>query len=176
MKDKNKPAYRKLADSVIKYLEEPHTEGLVVFTKNERERIRRAFKKAYELGRIPDVIPTEFRRQPQPFIWVTHNGRSCLPSQMATPHLFHAIRMIFNHSVPAYYRIPGVKHYADVPHWNREYKIQALNELQKELESRKDYESELSTQQIKEYLYMQYVAEIHSGKGGRIGRFQFVKL
>ena len=46
------------------------------------------------------------------FVWVTQDGGRLTPAQMKTPHLFYTLRMIFNHTAPPCYQIPGCRRYA----------------------------------------------------------------
>lgn len=84
------------------------------------------------------------------FIWRTHTGQSRYVSDMASPHIFYALRMIFNHSVPPAFRVlrPGetMNRYPDVPHWTPEYRQAAINAFTRELCSRDDLEPELQAQ------------------------------
>lgn len=86
------------------------------------------------------VYQSAFRQKPPtsgPFLWLTHDGDLVKPKDMATPHLYFAVRMIFNHTLPAEYRTPGgYKQYADVPAWSEEYKKAAIKELIAELNTR----------------------------------------
>jgi hypothetical protein len=83
------------------------------------------------------------------FVWHTHKGKSYKPSKMATPHLFYALRMVWNHSVPPIWKVGDGPDYSDVPHWNKEYRRLAIQELAKELVSRddaKELDADLRTQ------------------------------
>lgn len=91
---------------------------------------------------IPDV--------PDEFVWVSHNGSRRPISEMASPHIFYSLRMIFNHSVPPAFRVlrPGetMNRYSDVPHWTPAYRQAAVNAFTRELCSRDDLEPELQAQ------------------------------
>jgi hypothetical protein len=85
------------------------------------------------------------RKVRRPFKWVTHKGDLVDPADMATPHLFYALRMIFNHSVPEEYQTPplsetekvrGINRYGDVPSWPDSYKKAAVKALAAELNER----------------------------------------
>ncbi len=115
--------------------------------KNDRGKLRRAIQKAFKLG-----------CQPAAFIWLDHKGIKHLPQQMATPHLFYALRMIWNHSVPEYYKIPGVRKYSDVPHWSFDYRREALRVLGDELDSRPT--CDLDEWQHKQLRYMQIATKL----------------
>jgi hypothetical protein len=84
------------------------------------------------------------------FIWRTHTGQSRYVSDMASPHIFYALRMIFNHSVPPAFRVlrPGetMNRYPDVPNWTPEYRQTAISAFTRELCSRDDLEPELQAQ------------------------------
>lgn len=125
--------------------------------KNSRGKLRRVLKKAFQLGSGSVAI-----QPPATFIWLDHRGKKHLPQQMATPHLFYAIRMVWNHSVPTYFKIPGVLHRSDVPHWSKAYRIQALEVLGAELFSR-DYKKELSADQLQQVSYMEMATRILKG-------------
>ncbi len=80
-----------------------------------------------------------------PFLWLTHKGELLPLSEMATPHLFYALRMIYNHTVPEDLRTPplsetekvkGLRRYNDVPHWSPAYCVAAVNALTAELNER----------------------------------------
>lgn len=81
------------------------------------------------------------------FVWITHKGvRYTLPD-MSTPHMFYALRMIFNHSIPPVFRIGGsFKRYDDVPQWTPEYRREALEVFAEELTRRGDLEENLQYQ------------------------------
>lgn len=99
---------------------------------------------------VPLDEPIQVKRPDGPFIWITHKGAALLPSEMATPHLFYSLRMIFNHSVPPVFRVVGageeMKRYRDVPHWNADYRTEALTQLTAELDSRDDLDETLRDQ------------------------------
>ena len=67
----------------------------------------------------------------RPFLWRTQDGQSYTPAQMRTSHLFYTVRMIFNHTAPACYRIPGCKRYAlkMEPEYLRAAVLAMVNEL-----------------------------------------------
>lgn len=75
-----------------------------------------------------------------PFRWVTHSGDVVDLRNMATPHVYYALRMVWNHSVPEEFCTPEsihpVKKYKDVPHWSRTYRKIAVDALSKELAKR----------------------------------------
>lgn len=95
-----------------------------------------------EYGFTAHIPQTPFRQAAPkgPFLWLTHGGLLLRPKDMATPHLYYALRMIFNHSVPEEFRTPeslhSVKQYNDVPKWSRSYRKAAIDALAGELRVR----------------------------------------
>jgi hypothetical protein len=81
-----------------------------------------------------------------PFVWRTHKGSEMVPADMATPHLFYTIRMLFNNVVTADYRVGGFKSYPEIDSWSPEYIYQALYELNQELQTRDDLDFGLACQ------------------------------
>ncbi len=85
---------------------------------------------------------SQFRQKPPrgPFLWLTQKGELKRPHDMASPHVYYALRMLFNHSVPPEFRTPvsihPVKLYADVFGWSAEYRRAAINALSDELRTR----------------------------------------
>lgn len=79
---------------------------------------------------------------PNEFVWQSHDGTKYNLSEMATPHILYALRMIFNHTVPPAFRVlrPGetMKRYGDVAHWDVDYKRRAVDAFTAELERRDD--------------------------------------
>jgi hypothetical protein len=102
------------------------------------------------LDRVREMVVDADRYIPESpcgdFIWRTHTGQSRYVSDMASPHIFYAMRMIFNHSVPPAFRVlrPGetMNRYPDVPHWCQA----AINAFNRELEERDDLDKELADQ------------------------------
>lgn len=78
--------------------------------------------------------------QEGPFIWETDKNEMVKPKDMATPHLFYTLRMIFNHSMPPLARVGDFNRRRNVPHWPLEYRLQAGNAMAEELRTRKDVE------------------------------------
>lgn len=156
MSNKKQPEHRIIADRLINYLRD--SDEPCEFSKNEKEVIRDAFKRVFKLGQgtstLVDKLDKGTGKDRSVFVWLTHDGERKLPQQMATPHLFYALRMIWNHSVPEFFRIPGTTRYPDVPHWSKEYRLQAIDILEQELLSR-DYQYQLDAKQLKELNYMQ---------------------
>ena len=92
-----------------------------------------------------EKFPPEFtNRQVQkqmPFVWETSKGEMICPRDMATPHLFNAFRMLFNHSVPPAFRVGTFKRRSEVNQWPAGYRIQASIAIETELAEREDIES-----------------------------------
>lgn len=87
-------------------------------------------------ARVPQPWGTKWADR---FLWVTHKGKEIvLPREMATPHLFYALRMIYNHSVPPCFRVGEFKRYIDVPNWDPRYRAQAIRAFVAELTKRDD--------------------------------------
>lgn len=72
------------------------------------------------------------------FVWRTHKGVDMRPCDMATPHLFYSLRMIWNNVVPPAFRVGKFKRYNDVGEWTDVYLEQATNALLTELLTRED--------------------------------------
>lgn len=107
------------------------------------EKLRKLLRDPRNADRyIPD--------NPHEFVWVSHNGSRRRISEMASPHIFYSLRMIFNHSVPPAFRVlrPGetMNRYSDVPHWTPAYRQAAVNAFTRELCSRDDLEPDLQAQ------------------------------
>lgn len=76
-------------------------------------------------------------RQRQKFIWETDRGELIAPEDMATEHLFYAVRMLFNHTYPPAFRIGEFKRHRNVFKWPLDYREQALLALAIELRGRR---------------------------------------
>lgn len=100
----------------------------------------RGFALGQALGRVIRDAAFRAAAPKGPFLWLTHGGDLISPRNMATPHLYYALRMIFNHSVPKEFRTPeslhSVKSYSDVPKWSRSYRKAAIDALSAELRTR----------------------------------------
>lgn len=70
------------------------------------------------------------------FKWRTQQDEFLLPKNMGTRHLYHTLRMIYNHTVPAVDRIPPFKHYSFGPFYTTEYIREAVYHLGIELSTR----------------------------------------
>lgn len=88
-----------------------------------------------------------------PFIWVTQEGEELFLEEMLTPHLFYSVRMLFNHTVPAGYQIPGCKVY-DLSRFPIEKRAVSVRSLLTELAGRSD----LSHKHKEQLVYMVAVA------------------
>jgi hypothetical protein len=73
------------------------------------------------------------------FRWESADGESFYPDEMATPHLFYSVRMLYNHSVAPFLRVGQFKRRAGVADWPVEYRTQAFAALLSELRKRNDY-------------------------------------
>lgn len=78
------------------------------------------------------------------FVWRTHSGEEYYPEDMATMHLFYTVRMLFNNTCPAAFRVGKFRRYRDVADWSPEYVQQAGKALYDELESRDDLDLEVT--------------------------------
>jgi hypothetical protein len=72
------------------------------------------------------------------FVWRSHKGVDYRVTDMATPHLFYSLRMIWNNVVPPAFRVGKFKRYNDVGEWTDVYLEQATNALLTELLTRED--------------------------------------
>lgn len=105
-----------------------------------------------DIERMTEVFGVALDRDAEhDFIWHTHKGEALYPDEMATPHLFYSLRMVFNHVVPPVFRVLGplerdMKRYNDVRNWSDEYKTAAITELSRELDTRNDLDPELQHQ------------------------------
>ena len=86
------------------------------------------------------------------FKWITKDGRTYLPKDMDTTHIFHSIRMIWNHTVESRLRLPGntynLKWIDDIDRVRN-----TLEKLNTELHTRA-FREELNEQQLKQYDFM----------------------
>lgn len=79
-----------------------------------------------------------------PFLWISHKGEAHYVTDMATPHLFYSLRMLWNNTVPPAFRVGKFKRYSDIPNWSKDYVQRAINELSTELAARSDLDTEVS--------------------------------
>lgn len=81
------------------------------------------------------------------FKWLTKKGEWLELEDMDTRHIFYSLRLIFNHTVPEFYRTPESIHpvvlYYDAYFWADAYKKAACDALMAELLTR-DLDMELS--------------------------------
>ncbi len=85
---------------------------------------------------ITATLARYYNYQPLGFTWYTHSGEALPPEDMATPHLFYALRMVWNHSVPTMLKVGDGPAYPDVPRWSADYRRDAINALSYELAQR----------------------------------------
>ncbi len=111
------------------------------------------WKKTFLEG--PDEKPTDPRqvgssREKQEcgrFVWETDDGDLLFLSEMATRHLFFALRMLFNHSVPPAFRIGTFKRHDRVFGWPADYREQAIRLIFHELtEHREELDSDVQAE------------------------------
>jgi len=72
------------------------------------------------------------------FLWITAKGDFIYVSKMETNHLFNAFRMLFNHGIPAAFRVGYFNRRPEIYGWSREYKEQAFDAMRAELKKRED--------------------------------------
>lgn len=112
--------------------------------------LRKIYKELVRGGDEPSPSWLPIIRPDDEFTWVTHKGQMYEVSEMATPHLFYSLRMLFNHVVPPVFRVLGagetMKRYDDVKYWSPDYQHDALEALSHELESRDDLDDALRYQ------------------------------
>lgn len=98
----------------------------------------------------------------KPFVWTTQNGEELEPRQMRTSHVFYALRMIFNHTVPAPWRIPDCKKYNGPGDWPIAYRKQAIFAFVDELTRRW---GELTPGQLAQLQHIADVCRVLNQKG-----------
>lgn len=69
-----------------------------------------------------------------PFVWFTNDGAALRPSEMDTLHLFHLVRMLWNHTVPPEARLEPFRAWA--VSWDADFRREAMDALSKELTKR----------------------------------------
>jgi hypothetical protein len=80
------------------------------------------------------------QKEPCRFIWETEKGDLLYLSEMATPHLFMTLRMLYNHIVPPAFRVgwcPKNRH-SEIFEWDNDYKEQAVRKVYHELKYHRD--------------------------------------
>ncbi|MBF3800110.1 hypothetical protein ISG21_00480 [Burkholderia pseudomallei] len=71
------------------------------------------------------------------FRWRDRHGDRHDPAKMETRHVFNTLKMIWNNTVPSYYRVGhNVRLYSFGPSYTREYMIKAVYHLGHELSKR----------------------------------------
>lgn len=107
-------------------------------------------RKMLERYLSPEAAERFIPNAPDEFVYRSHNGKQYNVTDMATPHLFYSLRMIFNHTVPPAFRVlrPGeqMRRYLDVPFWTDEYRRNAVEAFVAELENRDDLDEDLAAQ------------------------------
>jgi hypothetical protein len=78
--------------------------------------------------------------------WRDAQGRFHAPKQMATRHLFHTFRMIWNNHMPAEARVGTVRLYRFGGFYNRAYLSEAIVTIGHELCAREDLDPEWAAQ------------------------------
>ncbi len=81
----------------------------------------------------PSVIPA-----PEPFHWRTVEGIVITPPAMTTTHLFHAARMVWNHTVEDPLRLMPYREWPAVYDWTADARRDAMEAFLTELAGRKD--------------------------------------
>ena len=69
--------------------------------------------------------------------WRDRHGERHAPEHMATTHVFHTLKMIWNNTVPSSYHVGyNVRLYSFGPSYTKDYMIQAVYQLGHELTKR----------------------------------------
>lgn len=107
-------------------------------------------REAFTIFHVPPELVANDRvlsdEQLAEFMWLTHKGEAYYPSEMATPHLFYSLRMLWNNTVPPVFRVGKFKRYKDIPTWSRDYVKLAIDELARELGTRDDLDIDIQDQ------------------------------
>ncbi len=74
----------------------------------------------------------------EPFVWTMHDGTEIAPAAMDTPHVFHSLRMVWNHVVPPALRLEPFRYWAGVSTWPADELRGAFDAFLAELDRRKD--------------------------------------
>ncbi len=69
----------------------------------------------------------------EPFIWTINDGVDTTPALMDTGHLFHSLRMIWNHTCPEGLRLYPFREWKGVASWPSFYLRDAFEAFTKEL-------------------------------------------
>lgn len=105
--------------------------GKTIATLQEAERAKRRAK-AFETLRS-DKYPVDPN-----FRWVCMDTRVMRPQEMATHHLFNALKMMWNHNVPEDWIIQPFTHYPGVRKFPKGMRKAAISNLFNELMNRSD--------------------------------------
>lgn len=79
------------------------------------------------------------------FIWTQQDGTPIAVSEMKTTHLFYALRMIWNHTVPPPFQLPGGR-YNGPQNWSVKKRREAVRAFLVELSHRDDLPVSLDIQ------------------------------
>lgn len=93
-------------------------------------------------GAVQPVVATEVSNT---FRWRDRFGEHHDVKNMETRHLFFTLRMIWNNTMPAQYRLPG-NLYVFGKHYTKHYMVRAVRALAKELAGREDMAPEWQRQ------------------------------
>jgi hypothetical protein len=72
------------------------------------------------------------------YYWVTAEGEKLELHEMKTWHIFNALRMIWNHTVPYQYRLIPYKPYTGIDRWPKQSRRRHVRNLYTELCNRDD--------------------------------------
>jgi hypothetical protein len=72
------------------------------------------------------------------FYWLTQTCDIIHPTAMNTPHLFNALKMIWNNVCPKQFRILPFREWGGIPQWDTEVRRKAIRNLLNELMNRND--------------------------------------
>jgi|SRR6516164_9488523 hypothetical protein len=100
-----------------------------------------------------DRVGREYYVDPR-FYWITHTCDRLHPTEMATSHLFNALKMMWNNSVPEQYRIQPYRKWGGIPQMQTNYKRQAIKNLLAELMNRPDRTKGMDNALQQMYNYM----------------------
>lgn len=71
-----------------------------------------------------------------PFVWIQQNGEPIPVTKMKTTHLFHCIKMIFNHLAPEPMKLKPYRRYSGIDRWSPTGTRWALIAMVKEIAKR----------------------------------------
>jgi hypothetical protein len=98
------------------------------------------------------------------FRWTTMDCQTLKLQEMATPHLFNCIKMMWNNLVPAQYRVGHFTEYKTIPKMPRKTRAYAIANLFYELMNRNDRTPGMNEALERMYSYMQKNHELKSIK------------